>query len=234
MWHTRIGLLALVLFVSGAARADAGTVFGPIRPYEQFSDSPFATQTFNYFYLETFEEGALTAPGVNASAGFVIGPGFAVDSVEPFGSPNQGHSFFSGDGPTGIKFTFDAGVLGHLPTSAAIAWTDGYVPITFQAFDAANNLIGTVTDSTPGDFGDGDGNPEHFRLFGAIDSGGIKSIYINCGVGIGGGIEVDDLQYGFNSVPEPAAFTLFCIGAVGMFGYAWRKRKGIAQEPRTK
>jgi hypothetical protein len=231
MWHIRLGLLALVCFVSGAARADAGSVFGPIRPYEQFSDSPFASQAFTYFHLEDFESGTLAAPGVTASASIVAGPGFEIDSVEPFGSPNDGHSLF-GDGPTGITFTFDAGVLGHLPTSAAIAWTDGYVPITFQAFDAANNLIGTITDSTPGDFNDGDGDPEHFRLFWAVDSGGISSIYINSGVGVGGGIEVDDLQYGYqasaNAVPEPATFTLFWIGAVGMFGYTWRKRKAAS------
>jgi hypothetical protein len=231
MQHARLGIFVSVCFVWAAATAEAATVFGPIRPYEQFSDSPFAGQSFTYFHLETFEEGALTAPGVTASAGVVLGPGSEIDSVEPFGDPNAGHSFFSADGPSGMTFTFDAGALGHLPTSAAIAWTDGYVPITFKAFDAANNLIGMITDSTPGDFRDGDGNPEHFRLFGAVDSAGIKSIYINSGVGVGGGIEVDDLQYGYQAspVPEPATFTLLCIGAVGVFGSTWRMRNKQAQ-----
>jgi hypothetical protein len=38
---------------------------------------------------------------------------------------------------------------------------------------------------------------------------------------------VDDLQYGYqaSSVPEPATFTLFCIGAVGVFAFSWRQRK---------
>ena len=82
-----------------------------------------------------------------------------------------------------------------------------------------------ITDATPGDFSDGDGNPEHFRLFGAVDSGGIKSIYINSGVGVGGGIEVDDLQYGLNApstVPEPSALTLFGAMSVCFFIRDWR------------
>jgi hypothetical protein len=235
MCSKRLGLLAFVWFVGAAATADAGSVFGPVRPYEQFSDSPFASQSFSYFHLETFESGMLAAPGVTASAGVVIGPSFLTDSVEPFGTPNNGNSYYFGDGPTGIKFSFDAGVLGHLPTSAAIAWTDGYVPITFQAFDAAKNLIGTITDNAPGDFRDGDGNPEHFRLFGAVDGGGISSIYINTGVGVGGGIEVDDLQYGFQAstrsvIPEPTSLTLFSIAALGVLGYTWRKRKSRPEE----
>jgi len=217
--------LTIAVIVYFAAPLAAGPVFGPVRPYESFSDSPFFGQSFSYFHLEDFESGALTAPGVTASTGTAL-TGFLVDSVEPFGGPTSaGYSFFSGDGPGGITFTFDAGVLGKLPTSAAIAWTDGFVPITFEAFDAHNNLIGMITDTTPGDFSDGDGNPEHFRLFGAVDSGGIKSIYINSGVGVGGGIEVDDLQYGLNApstVPEPSALTLFGAMSVCFFIRAWR------------
>src|SRR5262249_1414121 len=147
--------------------------------------------------------------------------------VEPFGNPNGGHSFIA-NGAAGITFTFDAGVLGHLPTSAAIAWTDGFVPINFTAFDAANNLIGTITDNAPGDFTEGDGDPDHFRLYGAVDSGGISSIFINCSAA--GGIEVDDLQFGFqtdqtNVIPEPASLTLFCLGAIGVWGCLWRRRR---------
>src|SRR5262245_114786 len=123
---------AVVVIACFAGPAAGGSVFGPIRPYESFSDSPFSGQSFGYFYLETFESGALAAPGVTASPSGTVLTGFEVDSVEPLGGPTTaGHSLF-GDGPIGIRFTFDAGVLGALPTSAAIAWTDGFVPITFQ------------------------------------------------------------------------------------------------------
>jgi hypothetical protein len=72
MSHVRIGLLAFIWFVSGGAQTDAGSVFGPIHPYEKFSDSPFASQAFSYFHLEDFESGALAAPGVTASTGVAL------------------------------------------------------------------------------------------------------------------------------------------------------------------
>jgi hypothetical protein len=135
----------------------AGTVFGPIKPYESFNDSPFKGLPFSYFHLETFEEDALTAPGVTASAGTVVGPGFEVDSVD--GGGYNGHSFFSADGAAGIKFTFDATVLGYLPTHAAIAWTDGDGGNrTFQAWDSPGNLIGNINDPSPHFFSQGDGD----------------------------------------------------------------------------
>jgi hypothetical protein len=179
------------------------------RPYPSYfglSQSPFNGLPFTYFHLETFEEGSLTAPGVKASTGSVIAPGAEVDSVEGPGS--LGHSFFAGSGAAGITFTFDAAVLGHLPTHVGIVWTDGDGPNrTFKAFDASNALIGTITDSTQKFFSTGgDNDPANYRFFGATDSAGISSIFI---ANDGGGIEVDDLQYGFlSSIPEPGTLTL--------------------------
>jgi hypothetical protein len=187
-----------------ASVAQAGMI-GPILPYFGLSQSPFNGLPFSYFHLETFEEGSLTAPGVKASAGSVVGPGAEVDSVEGPGS--LGHSFFSGSGAAGIAFTFDAAVLGHLPTHVGIVWTDGDGPNrTFKAFDASNALIGTITDPTQKFFSSGgDGDTSNYRFFGATDPAGISSIFI---ANDGGGIEVDDLQYGLSSIPEPGTLTL--------------------------
>lgn len=210
----------LSLLFGFGSQANAGSVFGPIKPYTSFSDSPFSGQSFNYFHLETFEEGALTAPGVTASTGLVLGPGALIDSVD--GGGNAGHSFFSADGNAGITFTFDAGVLGHLPTEAAIAWTDGGGPNrTFMAFDASNNLIGTIIDPSPSFFDSGDGNPANYRLFGAIDAGGISSIFIS---NSSGGIEVDHLQYGFRSAVSDAGSTLMLLG-VALGGISFLRRR---------
>jgi hypothetical protein len=194
--------VALTCYASGAQ----ASMIGPILPYFGLSQSPFNGLPFSYFHLETFEGGSLATPGVKASAGSVSGPSGLTDSVEGPGS--LGHSFFAGLGAAGITFTFDAAVLGHLPTHVGIVWTDGDGPNrTFKAFDSSNALIGTITDSTQKFFSTGgDGDPANYRFFGATDPAGISSIFI---ANDGGGIEVDDLQYGFlSSIPEPGTLTL--------------------------
>ena len=60
------------------------------------------------------------------------------------GSGTAGRSFFSGSGPAGISFTFDAVALGVLPTHAGLVWTDGFGTTRFEAFDAANQSLGVV------------------------------------------------------------------------------------------
>jgi hypothetical protein len=101
--------------------------------YLSFSDSPFSSGSFSYFYLETFEDHLLNVPGVTASAGgvtsVVFGPSIhdSVDADDGVidGSGLNGDSYFSGSGAAGISFTFNAGALGSLPTSGGIVWTDG-------------------------------------------------------------------------------------------------------------
>jgi hypothetical protein len=196
--------LAIAVVLTCYASGAQASMIGPILPYFGMSQSPFNGLPFSYFHLETFEEGSLTAPGVMASAGSVLAPGGAVDSVE--GPGPLGHSFFAAQGAAGITFTFDAGVLGHLPTHVGIVWTDGDGTRTFQAFDASHALIGTITDSTQKFFSTGgDGDPSNYRFFGATDPAGISSIFIANALG---GIEVDDLQYGLSSIPEPGTLTL--------------------------
>jgi len=181
-------------------------------PYLSFADSPFASASFSYFHLETFEDHLLNVPGVTASAGgvtsVVFGPSIhdSVDADDGLidGSGLNGDSYFYASGAAGISFTFSAGVLGALPTSAGIVWTDGGAgaQITFEAFDQNGVSLGMLL----GSHADGSnvGETGEDRFYGAMNAGGISRIFIS---NAGGGIEVDHLQYGSaskdnNKVPD--------------------------------
>ncbi len=226
------------------AVANAGSL-GP-SPYLSFNcsvppsgcttqDSPFKSLTFSFFHLETFEDHLLNVPGVTASAGgvtsVVFGPSIH-DSVDADdgtidGSGLLGDSFFSADGSSGISFTFNAGVLGSLPTHAGVVWTDGAPggATSFSAFGPGNVLLGTIG---PVSIADGSNNGEtgEDRFFGWTDPGGILSIHISSP---GGGIEVDHLQYGravtsVNPVPEPSTIMLLGSGLAGLIAFRYRCR----------
>ncbi len=213
--------VAIPLLSSGA---QAGMI-GPILPYFGIADSPFNGLPFTYFHLDTFESGSVTAPGVVAVGGTVVGPGSEVDSVEGPGA--LGHSYFSGSGAAGVTFTFNAAVLGTLPTDVGIVWTDGDGPNrTFKAFDASDTLIGTIIDPTQKFFSTGgDGDTANYRFFGVTDPAGISSIFI---ANDGGGIEVDDLQFGAlstsSNTPEPGTFSLILLAAGALATRAARRR----------
>jgi len=124
-----IGIWALlaVSVLTPCARAD---LLVP-SPYLSFADSPFAGGTYQYFYLDDFEDGALDTPGVSANGGNAYGaPGDEWrDSVDW-----DGDHIIDGNGNAGgnynanpnlsLEFTFDPAVLGSWPTVAGLVWTD--------------------------------------------------------------------------------------------------------------
>ncbi len=147
------------------------------------------------------------------------------------GSGLLGDGFFRSAGFLGITFTFDAAVLGTLPTHAGIVWTDGGGAVTFNAFGPGGSLLGTIGPTSGAGFPDSSvsGTTAEDRFFGVIDAGGISSIFIS---NSGGGIEVDHLQYGriaptSAAIPEPSTLTLFALGVTGLFGYGWRRKRGV-------
>lgn len=200
-------IMALGMGVVCSAHAQ---LLGP-SPYLQASDSPFASTVFNDFHLDNFESGALTAPGVTASLGFVFGPSYLGDSVDADdgvidGHGTNGRSWFANPGATGTEWTFSASVLGYLPTHAGIVWTDGDGLITFEAWDQNGVSLGTIT----GNHADGSiyGETAEDRFYGVIHAGGISKIALR---NTSGGIEMDHLQFGYAPVPEPAS--LIGLGA---------------------
>ncbi len=154
--------------------------------------------SLDYFWLETFEDHLFNVPGVTASTGgvtsVVFGPSIH-DSVDCDdgaidGSGLLGDSYF---GAPNIRFTFNADVLGSLPTHAGIVWTDGSpnTTVTFEAFGAGGASLGSIT-AVNGDTSN-NGTTEEDRFYGVIESSGISAIVIRH---TSGGLEVDHLQYG--------------------------------------
>ncbi|MFO0856981.1 MAG: hypothetical protein U0640_06450 [Phycisphaerales bacterium] len=196
---TRLASLASVALFAHSSYAQA-TMVGPT-PYLCFSDSPFSVGSYSYSYLETFEDHLFNVPGISANRGgvtsVVFGPSIH-DSVDCDdgaidGSGLQGDSFFSGFAD--ITFTFNAIILGSLPTRAGLVWTDGGLGslVTFDAFDANGTLLGTIS-ATHGDSAN-NGTTAEDRFHGVIYSQGIGSIRIRNN---SGGIEIDHIQYAGN------------------------------------
>jgi len=234
-------ILALAL----PASVHASPIFyGPLA-YVQHGDSPFNGLGSSYAYLETFEDGLVNTRGLTASGGIVIGLDPFVDSVDAedgaidgYGSPGS-HSLWSNFTESALTFTFDAELLGALPTYAGIVWTDigynsptpYYGPVSFEAFGAAGQSLGSIGPYLLGD-GIDTGQTAEDRLFGVYDPSGVSSIRISTNTS---DWEVDDVQYGreVKPVPEPATLLLVGLG-LSVLGYrhrgSMRRPKGGASE----
>lgn len=219
-------ILTIICLASIACFANAATFLGPT-PYLSSLDSPFTGGSFSYFHLEDFEDHLLNVPGVSASAGgvtsVVFGPSIhdSVDADDGVidGSGLAGDSYFGRSGSAGITFTFDAGVLGSLPTHVGIVWTDGAGSTFFEAFDSSATSVGSIGPVTIATSGHS-GQTDEDRFFGVINPDGISSIFIS---NSSGGMEIDHLQYGLTAIPAPEALLLFGSGLLGLVGAARRK-----------
>jgi hypothetical protein len=216
MRHRHFLIALSTLCISGIPYAQAG-LLGPT-PYVSFADSPFYGSTYDYFYLEDFEDGSLNTPGVTSTGGFHVSPTPNTDSVDADdgvidGFGRDGHSYYSGSGGTTMTFTFNQTVLGQLPTLVGAVWTDvggfsdysGYV--TLRAYDVSNALIGTVGPFLVGDHS-ASGTTAEDRFLGISGTTGIKRMTLSMD---GGDWEMDHLQYG---VPEPSMAALLGLGAL--------------------
>jgi len=190
-----------------ATDADGGKVLPPgladAIPYTSRADSPFNGVAFpSYFHFEDWEDGLVNTPGVTPSS-TQLGSAFGVsliDSVDGDDGAVDGkcekvagtcNSGFAGGT---IDFTFDAAVLGALPTHVGIAWTDGSTgcDAIFEAYDAADVLIGSKTAAAVGDSSNL-GTVAEDRFFSVVHAAGVKRIVVKSSAG---GVEVDHLQYG--------------------------------------
>lgn len=230
--RTILMMFAMLAMMSPMARAAS---IGP-SAYLQTSDSPFVGIDFSggYFFLDDLEDHLLNTPGVTGLSGgvtsVIFGPSVH-DSVDGDdgaidGSGLQGDSWFNSGASTG--FSFDATILGSLPTHAGLVWTDGpfRTGVTFTAYgsDGITVVCSVVAAIVGNDSFNGETDED--RFFGCIDPGGISRIEVLNS--LGGGIEVDHIQYGLtgdvNAVPEPATLTMLGLGAAVMSLRKRRKR----------
>jgi len=213
-----------------AGNITASTTFLGPTPYLSFADSPFNGVSFSYLFLKTYEDGTVSSTGVTTTAGVVVlGPGPLTDSVDADdgaidGSGTGGHSLYTNFLLNTIRFSFDAGVLGGLPTRAGVVWTDvgatvtgtGFGAVTFAAFGPGGSTLGTLGPFSLGD-GNSSGATAEDRFLGVINTDGISAIEITMPASVDW--EVDHLQYGLDTasaVPEPAPSGLLLLGLGAM------------------
>ncbi len=191
-------LIASAAAACVAAQAPAQTFVGP-DPYLSVADSPFDLSGLGTTaFLEDLEDGTFELPGTYA-CGQVIFPGGLCDSVDGDdgvidGNGLGGHSYFYGDGGTGILVSFNEIELGGLPTFAGLVWTDGAggCSIAFEAYDQNGASLGTIKKDNVGDFSNS-GTTGEDRFVGVEFKDGISAIRISSP---GGGIEIDHIQFG--------------------------------------
>lgn len=152
----------------------------------------------------------------------LVNPGNYTDSVDGDdgsidGSGLAGHSWYAYPATGGVTFTFALPV-----TAAGIVWTDGLGDTTFEAFGAGNVSLGTIGPVAIAD-GTFEGTTVDDYFFGVQDMSGIYAIKLsNTGTG---GIEVDHVQFGIASVPEPSTMLLLGAGLVALVGTTRKKFK---------
>lgn len=206
--------------LSGRVMAGATFIFDDT-PYVEPGDSPFDLfGPGSDFFLEDFEDGLLNTPGLMGFGGEIKFPGPFTDSVDADdgiidGFGIDGHSYWSFFGETGsgplVRFEFDADVLGNLPGSVGVVWTDGNVMATtvFEAFGPKGESLGTIGPLLLGDDKHQGGTAED-RFFGIVFEGGISAIEISADLGR---IELDHVQYG-DVIPAPGVLAL--LGLSGL------------------
>ncbi len=219
-----IGMLAGPVMAGG----DATFIFDHT-PYVSSGDSPFDLfGPDSDFFLEDFEDGLLNTPGLLGFGGEIRFPSSFTDSVDlddnvldGFGVDGHNYWAFFGEGSLGplARFEFDPKVLGGLPRSVGVVWTDGNFLATtfFEAFGPNGESLGTMDFFLLGDDGHRGGTGED-RFMGVIFEGGISAIEVSADLGR---IELDHVQYG-DIMPAPGVLAL--LGLSGLLTGRSRRR----------
>ena len=171
-----------------------------------------ATITFEQF--TQFTDVGSQIPGLTFTNALVLTAGTSLNDLE---FPPHSRTDVIFDSAPGITVTFDS------PISAFSVYVTYVVPVTLSAYDAGNNLLGTVTSLYLANYASsGLGAPN--ELF-QIAAPGISYVTLMGDPQFGGSFVADDLTYTADAVPEPASLTLLGIGLAGLGARRWRQRK---------
>ncbi len=218
----------LVSALAGPGMAGDGGIFiFNDDPYVSSGDSPFDVfGPGSDFFLEDFEDGLLNTPGLLGFGGEIRFPSDWTDSVDAddgiidgFGLDGHNYWAFFGKGGPLARFEFDPEVLGGLPRSVGLVWTDGNIFATtfFEAFGPKGESLGFL-ELVLGDNKHQGGTAED-RFLGVTFQGGISAIEISATLGR---IELDHVQYG-DIVPAPGVLAL--LGLSGLLSGRSRRRR---------
>jgi hypothetical protein len=207
--HAARSIQIVSAFAALALARPAGAVefFGPT-PYLSAADTPAGFPS-GVMDVEDCEDGVLD-PRLIVLTATILPPGGITDSVDADdgaidGSGTAGYSLF-GFPPFEVEF------VPPLPTAAGLVWTDGGTPtdVTFEAFGAGGQSLGSIGPFPIGDNNNGGGTDED-RFFGVRDDAGILRLRV---MHTSGGIEIDHIQFsasdrifddGFELAPKRAA-----------------------------
>ena len=151
--------------------------------YLSRTNSPFFAGILSgAFTLEDFERGVFSLAGVTASAGRVAESGTFTDSVDADdgvvdGAGNGGHSYLVTE-TNSVTFTFNAAVLGRLPTKVGVVISDTFTANTrMEAFDTNGVSLGVLGPLQIGDNLFTGGTAED-RFIGVEFAGGISAVRV--------------------------------------------------------
>lgn len=161
---------------------DAVQSYGPLR-YNSPASSPFSRKSTQWKYFEDFNDRKANTKGLT-SAG-TPSSSFGKELIDSI----------SGDawwGPGSLSFEFSEKELGSLPTYVGFVWTDGSGSVTIEVWGPCGSPVkfGPFSGFADSNF---EGGRAEDRFFGFESSQGISQIRV---VDAGGGIEIDNLEYG--------------------------------------
>lgn len=194
--QTCLWLAALLVFSTGALRADL--------VFLDFEGLPDSTPVTNQFAGLVFS---------NTTA---ISAGLTLNEFE-FPPRSGANVVFDDQGPMSISFT--------IPLLSFSAYFTYLTPITLSAFDASNNLLGSVTSGFANNLalsGDPSSSPNELLQL-AFGGTTISSITI-AGDPFGGSFTMDDVS-AVNTIPEPSSILLLLTAMAGV-GFHLRKFRG--------
>ena len=189
--------VSLVCLLAFCCTSVAGTI-----NFEGFADSTVLTTQYS---------------GLTFSNALILTAGISLDEFEF--PPHSGVNVVSDNGgPLSIMFA--------TPITSFSAFFTYSEPLTIDAFNSSNVLIGSVSSAFSNNealSGDSGSNPNEWLSL--LLTTNISEITI-AGDLNGSSFAMDDVtfQAGNTTVPEPSTLSLFCAGLIVLIGQTWRRR----------